>query len=267
MTYITSLISGVGIFCFGTGLSWYHGIMAIITPAPLESLPWALALLSVSAISETATLLMAAYDIRSNANKIGLGFWQYVTQGYKPSTNVVLLEDIASVSGVFIAAGCMTLTHITGNHLYDACGSLLIGCVLGGVASFIIYTNTIALVGRSIPQNKISNISGDIESDIMIRSIYDIKATDLGGQTVMFKAEVDIDGREITRSYLERIDIEKLLEEVQKISNVNELENFLLKHGENVVDRVGAEIDRIERNLRVFEFQKVYNFLNKFLFF
>ena len=46
----------------------------------------------------------------------------------------------------------------------------------------------------------------------MIRSIHDVKATDMGGQTVMFKAEVDIDGREITRSYLEKIDIEKLLE-------------------------------------------------------
>lgn len=119
-----------------------------------------------------------------------------------------------------------------------------------GVASFIIYTNTVALVGKSIPQKKITAISGDIESDIMIRSIHDIKATDLGGQTVMFKAEVDIDGREITRSYLERIDIEKLLEETQKINNIKELESFLLKHGENIVDRVGAEIDRIERNLR-----------------
>lgn len=32
----------------------------------------------------------------------------------------------------------------------------------------------------------------------------------------------------------------------------------MLKHGENIVDRVGAEIDRIERNLRV------YNQLNIF---
>lgn len=46
----------------------------------------------------------------------------------------------------------------------------------------------------------------------MIRSVHDVKATDLGGQTVMFKAEVDIDGREITRSYLEKIDIDKLLD-------------------------------------------------------
>ena len=74
-----------------------------------------------------------------------------------------------------------------------------------------LYTNTIALVGRSIPTRKIRSINDDLESDIMIRSVHDIKATDLGGQMTMFKAEVDIDGREITRSYLENIDIEKLL--------------------------------------------------------
>ena len=33
----------------------------------------------------------------------------------------------------------------------------------------------------------------------------------------MFKAEADIDGREITRSYLEKIDIDKLLEVLIKL--------------------------------------------------
>jgi hypothetical protein len=36
------------------------------------------------------------------------------------------------------------------------------------------------------------------------------------------------------------------------INNVVDAEIFMLKHGENIVDRVGAEIDRIERNLRVY---------------
>ena len=251
MTYITSLISGVGIFCFGTGLSWYHGLMCIYDPQPIESLSWALVLLLGAAVSESGTLLMAYTDIKRNAKNLGLDFWSYVKQGYKPSVNVVLLEDIAAVMGVFIAGTCMTITHYSGSPVADCIGSFLIGCLMGGVASFIIYTNTIALVGRSIPRQKIEKISNDLESDIMIRSIHDVKATDLGGQTVMFKAEVDIDGREITRSYLEKIDIEKLLEEMNKIDTVQDAETFMLKHGEHIVDRVGAEIDRIERILRV----------------
>jgi zinc transporter 9 len=61
----------------------------------------------------------------------------------------------------------------------------------------------------------------------MIRSIHDVKATDLGGQTVMFKAEADIDGREITRSYLEKIDIDKLLE-VFRLIILRNLRIFLI---------------------------------------
>lgn len=250
MTYITSLISGVGIFCFGTGISWYHGITGLMYPHEVVDMSWALLLLLGSAVSEGATLLMAYLDTRQNADKLGLKFWDYVIQGYKPSVNVVLLEDIAAILGVGIAASCMTYTHFTGSLIADSIGSLLIGGVMGGVASFIIYTNTTALVGRSIPSKRINAIRNDLESDIMVRSIHDVKATDMGGQTVMFKAEADIDGREITRSYLEKIDIEKLAEEMANVSSVEAAELFMLKHGENIVDRVGAEIDRIERNLR-----------------
>jgi hypothetical protein len=35
------------------------------------------------------------------------------------------------------------------------------------------------------------------------------------------------------------------------MKNIDELEAFILKHGENIVDMMGAEIDRIEMKLRV----------------
>ena len=38
---------------------------------------------------------------------------------------------------------------------------------------------------------------------------------------------------------------------MRKVDSIESAEAFILKHGENIVDRVGAEIDRIERNLRV----------------
>lgn len=38
--YIASLVSGVGIFCVGTGLSVYHGIDGLIHPGTMEPLYW-----------------------------------------------------------------------------------------------------------------------------------------------------------------------------------------------------------------------------------
>ena len=44
------------------------------------------------------------------------------------------------------------------------------------------------------------------------RTIHDVKATDVGGRHVRFKAEVDFDGREIARFYLEQQDLEKMFQ-------------------------------------------------------
>jgi zinc transporter 9 len=41
--------------------------------------------------------------------------------------NVVLLEDLAAVAGVALAAGCLGLSHHTGSHVPDALGSIFIG--------------------------------------------------------------------------------------------------------------------------------------------
>lgn len=44
-----------------------------------------------------------------------------------------------------------------------------------------------------------------------LRAIHDVKATDMGLNKVRFKAEVDFDGRVVTRSYLEKQDIDQIL--------------------------------------------------------
>jgi len=68
------------------------------------------------------------------------------------------------VLGVIVAAGCMGLTSYVENPMFDAIGSLLVGGLLGGVASFIIYSNVAALVGRSISQENLDKINAELEA-------------------------------------------------------------------------------------------------------
>ena len=184
---VASLVSGVGIMCIGSGMSIYHGVSGLMHPEDLGSLYGvcellgftfllvniigslhlrilnpcyslsqeqlliyfqALAILGGSFISEGATLIVAANQVRKNARKNSVSFREYVWRGTDPSTTVVLLEDAAAVLGVAIAGGCLAASAYTGLPFYDAIGSIGIGVVLGGVASFIVYTNAIALVGR-----------------------------------------------------------------------------------------------------------------------
>lgn len=133
-------------------------------------------------------------------------------RGQDPSVNVVLLEDTAAVTGVTLAAACMGLSSLTGSSIPDAVGSLLIGSILGAVASFIIYTNVAALVGRSISDEHLQKINAELEADVMIRAIHDVKGIDMGSSLVRYKAEVDFDGRELTRCYLDKQDLNQMLE-------------------------------------------------------
>ena len=155
MPYVSSLISGVGIFCMGAGLSVYHGITGLADPQPMESLPLAFGILAASFASESFTLVMAIKSIRASAAKFDMGFFEFVLGGYDPCVNVVLLEDVAAVAGVVIAGGALGASSLLNSHIPDALGSLAIGGLLGIVASFMIYTNTTALVGRSIPEEKL----------------------------------------------------------------------------------------------------------------
>lgn len=110
-----------------------------------------------------------------------------VLSGSDPTLNVVILEDFAAVLGVVIAAACMGLTSYFNTPIFDACGSLAIGALLGVVASFVIYTNAGALVGKSIHPNRLAEINKFLESDKMVRAIHDVKATHMGNEMVRYK--------------------------------------------------------------------------------
>ena len=152
------------------------------------SFPFSIAagVLTGSFITETITMVLAIKSIKKSANKENMGFLEYVIGGYDPCVNVVLLEDIAAVLGVVIAGGAMGMSLHLNSHIPDAVGSIVIGGLLGSVASFMIYTNSAALVGRSIPEDKIKEINEDLEGDIMVRQIMDVKGIDMGNGIVRY---------------------------------------------------------------------------------
>lgn len=77
MKYVSSLISGVGIFCVGAGLSFYHGFIGLMHPEPIQDYTWAFACLAGSFLSEGATLLVATSAIRNSAKAAKMSFGRY----------------------------------------------------------------------------------------------------------------------------------------------------------------------------------------------
>ena len=45
-------------------------------------------------------------------------------------------------------------------------------------------------------------------------------------------------------------DLDEIMAEMRAVQTIEDAEALMLKHGENIVDSLGAEVDRIEKKLR-----------------
>ena len=59
-----------------------------------------------------------------------------------------------------------------------------------------------------------------------------------------------MDGRELTRYYLSQKNIDSIMQEIKAVESNEELEVFMLKHGEGIVEFLGEQVDRIEKDIK-----------------
>ena len=98
MRYVSSLISGVGIFFFGAGLAWYHGFMGLMHPETSQSLYWAFIILGGSLLSESGTLFVAFREIRNGARKENVPMLDYSEYEMRCQTDIDLFELMVGIA-------------------------------------------------------------------------------------------------------------------------------------------------------------------------
>ena len=245
--YIWALISGVGTFFLGAGVATYHGIDSILHPPTLTELPFSLAMLGTAFVVESATLLYAARIVAAQAAAANRGFLSYVVDGAHPMSVAVLVEDSAAVTGVVIAGAAITASYLTGNPLYDSIGTLTVGALMAGCAAFIIRRNMRDLVGKAMPKKSQDQIMSLLEADKAVVAVHKVKAVLMGTDEIRFKAEIDFDGRQIAKHLLRARNVD--LAAIMSIKDEKEMEAFLIKYGDDVIEQLADEVDRIEREI------------------
>ena len=102
--YIWTLISAVGIFFIGCGVTVYHGVHTLMEPQAISDYKVAFAVLLFAFIVEGLVLWYAVKAIGKEAKSMDLSLIEYVKAGTDPTGTAVLLEDSAAMLGVVIAS-------------------------------------------------------------------------------------------------------------------------------------------------------------------
>lgn len=189
-SYFWSFMVAVMLFVGGAVLSFRRGLEALREPHGVESLGVAFTVLSVALVIEAASFTVAA---RQFAKAKGSRSWLRSVRASKDAPIVVvLLEDSAAVTGLVIALAGTAMVAVTGDIVYDAVASLLIGVLLAVVAVFLATETKDLLVGEAASRADRSLIRARLLAMPEVESVGRLLTMQLGPHDILVNVEVDL---------------------------------------------------------------------------
>jgi len=187
--YFWSFVVAIMIFGVGAGLSVYEGIHSLSKPTELQNPLVNYIVLALAIAFEGVAWMFAWKAFSRQRGKRGL--FEAVRKGKDPTLFVVLFEDSAAITGLFVALLGIALTDVTGNPVYDSIASLLIGLILAVTAIWLAYETKGLLIGESADPEVIKGIEKKVMSYREVRHINDILTMHMGPEYILVNLSVE----------------------------------------------------------------------------
>jgi cation diffusion facilitator family transporter len=183
ITYFWSFIVALLLFSMGGLFSIYEGWHKLHAPEALNKAWVALVVLGVSIGLEFGSLLGCLREIKKMRRGKSLGHWIKHTRNAE--LVVVLGEDLAALLGLMLAFLFVALAAATGNPVFDAAGSIVIGVILICVSIFIAIRIKGLIVGRSAEEDLQAALHAEIEANEGIEDLLNAITLQLGPQVML----------------------------------------------------------------------------------
>ncbi len=183
ITYFWSFIVALMLFSLGGLFSINEGWHKLHVSEPLNK-PWvALLVLGISVVLEFFSLLGCLREIRKLRGERSLAYWVRNTRNAE--LVVVLGEDLAALIGLMLAFVFVSLAAATGNTVFDAIGSIVIGVVLVCVSIFVALRIKGLIVGRSAEEDLQKGLVELIAAEPGIEHLFRAITVQMGPQVMI----------------------------------------------------------------------------------
>lgn len=240
---VWALMSAVGIFFLGCGVTLYHGVSALLHPHQLTDLGVAVVVLVISLLIEGYVLIVAVRAVRQAAGK--QPFWRYLRREADPTVVAVVLEDSVACLGVLIAMTGIILSRLTGITAWDAIASILIGLLLGAIAIWLVARSRRLLVGPAVSPEVNQQIRRIIAGHPAVERIAGLRTRILDSETYRVSADLEFDGERLA----EKLEA-GLRQAYSEISSYEDFKAFATHYADELIEALGDEIDAMEDEIR-----------------
>jgi divalent metal cation (Fe/Co/Zn/Cd) transporter len=119
----------------------------------------------------------------------------YLRRTKKSELIVVFLEDLAAITGLFVALILITVQHFTGILILDGIASIVIGVILAVVALFLGNETKSLLIGESADPRIIKQVTQMFDQDESVNRLILIKSLQLGPEDILLAVKLEFDHR------------------------------------------------------------------------
>jgi cation diffusion facilitator family transporter len=186
--YFYSFIVALLLFFGGGVFSIYEGVHKIEHPEPVGDVLVALIILFVSIGLEGWSTLGNIKLMNQRRGKTP--FLRYLRETKDSDLIVVFGENSAAVLGLLLAMIALILAYETGDGRWDALGSLAIGLVLVGVATFLAREVKSLLVGEAADAKLLQSFNELAEIDPNVERVLNVLTLQQGPGEIVVAAKL-----------------------------------------------------------------------------
>jgi cation diffusion facilitator family transporter len=205
--YVSAFVVSIVLFSLGGLFAVYEGIDKLTHPHAIDQTWWWLPLvvLVIAIVLESFSLRTAVRESDAVREK-GQSWISFVRRSKAPELPVVLLEDTGALTGLAFALLGVGLTLITGNPVFDALGTLMIGLLLIVIALVLGMETKSLLVGEGANPADHDLIVDAISGGPDVVKLIHIKTLYLGPDELMVAAKIALTADKTVRQAADDID-------------------------------------------------------------
>lgn len=187
--YVYAFVVAIILFSVGGLFSIYEGVEKLTHPHELSNYWIPIAVLVIAIVLESFSLRTAVRE-SNHVRARGQSWVSFVRHAKAPELPVVLLEDIAALTGLVFALFGVGMTFLTGNPIFDAIGTLMIGTLLILVAITLGIETKSLLVGEGATDADHDRIVDAIAAGSEVEKLIHIKTLYLGPDELLVAAKL-----------------------------------------------------------------------------
>lgn len=186
--YVYAFVVSIILFSVGGVFSIYEGVNKLQHPHELEMWWLPMVVLTIAIVLESFSLRTAVRE--SNHTRGSQSWISFIRRAKAPELPVVLLEDVAALTGLVFAFIGVGLSVITGDAMWDAIGTLFIGALLVLVAVILGIETKSLLVGEGATEEQAAAIVAAIEAQPEVEKLIHVKTLYLGPEEILVAAKI-----------------------------------------------------------------------------